>query len=194
MGGGPEALVESCPLPPGSLLDQCRSGGAYADCYVAEVGGTLSLAQFIAAFYTTWVFRLERVILRWLASRPSTDSEARMLASGEIDAFAAWRVEDRREHEILLADFTGRTRSWLKTEPTPGAGSGTGGKDPRTRLYFGSAVIPVRDAATGRPALGRRFSALLAFHKLYSRILLRAACARLAGSKHWPAAASGPKL
>ena len=48
-----------------------------------------------------------------------------------------------------------------------------------TRLYFGSAVVPRRSARAGKPSLGPLFSALLGFHKLYSRILLRAARSRL---------------
>jgi len=49
-----------------------------------------------------------------------------------------------------------------------------------TRLYFGSAVVPRRSARSGREGLGPLFSSLLGFHKLYSRLLLRAARSRLA--------------
>ena len=49
----------------------------------------------------------------------------------------------------------------------------------RTRLYFGSAVVPVKDARSGRPRFGLPFRALLGFHKLYSRVLLGAAVFRL---------------
>jgi hypothetical protein len=49
--------------------------------------------------------------------------------------------------------------------------SGAGG----TLLYFGSAVIPVRDRTTRRASLGPVFSALLGFHKQYSRVLLYSA-------------------
>jgi len=166
------------------LLDACRREGAYADCYVVEVDGSVTQAQFVAAFYTTWVFKLERLILKWWVSRPSTDEDARALASGDTETFTAWRVAGRREDEILLADFTGRTRSWLKATPIAGVSPGetTGGL--RTRLYFGSAVIPQPGPMTGRPALGRKFNALLGFHKLYSRILLRTARARLKAGIH----------
>ena len=59
----------------------------------------------------------------------------------------------------------------------PGApGSATG-----TLLYFGSAVVPLsKRGGTGRPRMGFAFRALLGFHKAYSRVLLRAAVARLA--------------
>jgi len=156
------------------LLAECRRAGAYADCYVVEIDCAVSQAQFVAAFYTTWVFRLERLILKWWVSRPSTDAEAQALAHGTADSFAAWRVAGRGQDEILLADFTGRTRSWLKTQPVKGS---------RTTLYFGSAVMPVRDAATGQPTLGRTYGLLLGFHKLYSRVLLAAARAKLSRPK-----------
>jgi len=158
-------------VPPGSLLDAYRREGAYADCYVTEIDRIVTQAQFIAAFYTTWVFRLERLILKWCVSKPSTDAEARTLATGDTDTFAAWRAEGRRADEILLADFTGGTRSWLKAMPVDGG---------HTRLHFGSAVVPVRDATTGQPVLGRGYRLLLGFHKHYSRVLLAAAGAKLA--------------
>ena len=50
----------------------------------------------------------------------------------------------------------------------------------RTRLYFGSAVVPVANAGSGEDSIGFAFRALLGFHKLYSRVLLRSAAARLA--------------
>ena len=50
-----------------------------------------------------------------------------------------------------------------------------------TRLYFGSAVVPVVHEASGQRRMGFGFRALLGFHKLYSRILLRSAVANLRG-------------
>ena len=120
----------------------------------------------------TAVFKLERLILKWLVARPSTDAEARQLAQGSRDAFAAWTVEARTADQLLLGDFSGRTKSWLMVTAIEGAAG--------TRLYFGSAVVP-----TGRPGqrgVGFVFTALLGFHRLYSRILLRSAAARLTRS------------
>ena len=48
-----------------------------------------------------------------------------------------------------------------------------------TRLYFGSAVVPVEHPKTGKAELGWRFRVLLGFHKMYSRVLLQAARSRL---------------
>lgn len=123
----------------------------------------------MTAFYTTWLFRLERWILRLAVARPSTDEEARQLARGEREAFAAWSVEARAPDQLLMCDFTGRTRSWLMVAPAAG-----------TRLYFGSVVVPVRDPKTGETGLGPVHGPLIGFHKLYSRLLLGAAARRLA--------------
>ena len=158
--------VRHCPLPADALLNRYVGAGAYVDCFVAEVARTVSCAEYVECFYTTAVFKLERAILRLFLSRPSTDAEARQLARGERATFAAWTVEARSPDQLLMADVGGRTRSWLMVAP-----SGAGG----TLLYFGSAVIPVRDRTTGRASLGPVFSALLGFHKQYSRVLLYSA-------------------
>ena len=133
----------------------------------------MSHAQFVTAFYTTSVFRLERLILKWLLSKPSTDEDARRLAAGTADTFAAWTVEGRGVDQLLLCDVAGRTRSWLMVAAVASSGRTA------TRLFFGSAVVPHRNRRTGRHEMGAAFRALLGFHKLYSRILLRAAVARL---------------
>lgn len=162
--------VRPQPLPGHALLGVYTRDGGYTDCFVAEIPRAVSHAQYVEAFYTTWVFKLERFILKWAVARPSTDEDARRLAAGTLEKFAAWSVEGRAANQLLLCDFMGRTRSWLMVAPE---GSGT-------RLYFGSAVVPVRDKRTGQPVLGRSYSALLGFHTLYSRILLGAAARRLA--------------
>lgn len=156
-------------LPAHALLRRYLRDGHYADCYVAEVPVTVAQGEFVEAFYTTPLFKLERVILATLARKPSRDADARALARGERDAFAAWTVEDRSDTQLLLTDFMGRTRSWLMAEPI-----GNGG----TRLHFGSAVVP-RIGRDGTPRLGAGFSTLLGFHKRYSRALLAAARRRL---------------
>jgi hypothetical protein len=160
-------------MPDDALLGRYSRAGAYTDCYATEVSGAVSHAQYVMAFYTTFVFKLERVILKWVVSKPSTDVQARQLAEGSIDSFAAWHVEQRSTNQLLLCDFQGRTRSWLMVAPVVSAGK------VRTRLYFGSAVVPVRNSKTGRSALGRSYRALLGFHKIYSKVLLCSAKSRL---------------
>jgi len=163
-------------LPAGALLSRYSGGGAYADCYVIDFGRVVSHAEYVEAFYTTAVFKLERLLLRWFVSRPSTDAEARQLAEGRRDSFAAWTVEARTANQLLLGDLAGRTKSWLMVAAS------TGAESPGTRLYFGSAVVPRRGSDPGNTSLGFVFTALLGFHKLYSRILLRSAAARLSRS------------
>ena len=165
------AAISAGPLPPFALLDRYSAGDGYTDCFVADVAGEFSHAEFVAAFYTTWLFRLERIILKWLVAKPSTDDEARQLAQGERDAFAAWTVEARAPNQLLMRDFLENTRSWLMVEPRAGGGV--------TRLYFGSAIVARAGARRGRRRPGLRFRALLGFHRRYSRALLRAARARL---------------
>ncbi len=165
------AAIQPCAVPPDSLLAAYLADGGYADCYAADIGLAVTQTDYIAAFYTTRAFKLERLILKFALSRPSTDAQAIQLAQGGTDSFAAWTVEGRRDNELLLRDLHGRTRSWLMTDALA---NGTG-----TRLYFGSAVVPLRDRETGAHRMGAGFNALLGFHQLYSRILLAAARSRL---------------
>jgi hypothetical protein len=158
-------LIRPHPLPDAALLRASAGTGGYADCYATDLPRAVSHAQYVEAFYTTWLFKLERWILGWAVARPSTDAQARQLAAGSLDAFAAWSVEQRAPDQLLLRDMFGRTRSWLMVEPLAAGG---------TRLYFGSGVASRKD---GR--LGSSFSLLLGFHKLYSRLLLGAARRRL---------------
>ncbi len=165
--------IQSGDLPKQALLAKYQADGAFTDCYFIDFPQAVSHAEFVAAFYTTPLFKVERCILALLARKPSSDLDVQRLASGEGNRFAAWQVEDRTPNQLLLCDFMGRTRSWLMTVAPEGGTPGA------TRLFFGSAVIPRRDLASGRVSLGWGFHALLGFHRAYSRALLRAACARL---------------
>lgn len=162
--------IRTCALPDNSLLRRYLTGGAYTDCYVTDLAGWVSFEHYVEAFYTTWLFKLERVLLSWFVGRPSTDIEAGELARGKISSFAAWDVEERAANQLLLADFQGRTRSWLMCAPD--------GDGRHTRLFFGSAVVPVVDKQSGEKRMGKAFYALQGFHKLYSQALLRAAASR----------------
>ena len=166
-------LIRACALPANALLRKYLHAGAYVDCYVAEIARPVSHAEFVKAFYTTAVFKAERLILAWF-SLPSTDLQAQELAFGKVSSFAAWKVESRSPDQVLLSDFRGRTRSWLMCAPVAPDTSAAS-----TRLYFGSAVVPTAKAGSGERRMGIVFHALLGFHKLYSRALLRAAVSRL---------------
>lgn len=161
--------IRACPLPQASLLARYAAAGAYTDCYATDLPAPVTQAEFVQAFYSGAVFKLERLLIRLFLARPSTDAQVRQLAAGELHEFAAWRVEDRTPTELLLCDLAGRTRSWLMVSA----------HGPGTRLHFGSAVVPVRDRASGEARMGIVFKALLGFHKLYSRVLLAAARRRL---------------
>jgi hypothetical protein len=167
--------IRHCELPPEALLANYRNEGAYADCYVMEIARRVSHAEYVEAFYTTALFKAERLLLSWFVAKPSTDAEARELAAGTRNSFAAWSVEARSANQLLLCDFQGRTRSWLMVGSSGAAGLNG------TRLYFGSAVVPVVSRKSGTRTLGLSFHLLLGFHKLYSRALLSAAVSRLSG-------------
>jgi hypothetical protein len=168
------SAVQPCEVPLNSLLSAYQGGAGFADCYVAEVSVAVTQAEFIEAFYTSPLFKIERTLLKYFAGKSATDADARELAAGKAERFSAWRVEGQSNSELLLADFTGRTRSWLRTSPTGAADQATG-----TRLYFGSAVVPRERNGTAKPVMGWPFHALLGFHRLYSRLLLHAASRRV---------------
>jgi hypothetical protein len=156
--------VTAAELPDGALLERYRTEGGHVDCYVAEVPRSVDLGQLITAFYTSRAFRPERWLLGALLGKRANDSDVGRLAAGATEMFSAWTVEARREDEILLCDFQSQTRSWLYVLPIEGG----------TRLHFGSAVVPQK-----RLADRALFSALLGFHRWYSRALLRGAVRKL---------------
>jgi len=161
--------IQRLPLPEHALHARYARESAYTDCYTAFIDRKVSHARFVEAFYTTWLFKLERWILGWSVKKPSSDAEAGQIARGEITYFAAWTLEARAPDQLLMCDFLGATRSWFMVEPE-GAG---------TRLYFGSVVTSRVHSRTGQRELGRNYRALMGFHKLYSRALLAAARSRL---------------
>ena len=135
----------------------------FTDCYMIELDHPVEFGTYLCAFYSTWVFAPEMVILKVALGRPARGYDVLPLALGDATRFAAWDVEARAKDEVLLVDVGGHTRSWLKVEGR--------------RIYFGSAVVPPqRDAE-----LGFIFKALLGFHKVYSRALIGAAARKLRG-------------
>ena len=57
--------VAPCLVPKSALLQRYVDKGSYVDCYATDIAGPVTQAEFIEAFYTTPVFRLERLILSW---------------------------------------------------------------------------------------------------------------------------------
>ena len=120
------------------------------------------------AFYTSWLFKAERVLLRLFLKIKSADPEATALMQGTRSTFAAWYRGARTSTELLMCDQFEKTRSWFQVEPSPNGG---------TELYFGTAVAGrSRDPASPMPWA---FRTLLGFHVLYSRFLLSVARRRL---------------
>lgn len=155
-------------LPANALLRAYTDAGDYTDCFTTELPRRVTHADFVVAFYNSPLFKLERFVLR-LIGKPSADGQARELAEGRRETYAAWSVERRAPDQILLCDFQGKTRSWLMVESLGES----------TRLYFGSAVVKPRAAPGGEKRMTRGFRALLGFHQAYSRALLATARARL---------------
>jgi hypothetical protein len=159
------------PVPETALHAKYARNGGHADCFVTEIARPVTHAEFVEAFYTTWLFKLERLVLTCLLFKPSTDAEARALARGERDRFAAWFLEARAPDELLVHDYQNKTRSWLKVEPLPGEAA-------RTRLCFGTGILAIADR-DGVPRLSIFFKLLMGFHLIYARSLLSTARSRL---------------
>lgn len=157
--------IYTSPVPTNALIQKyIRTLHAYTDSYCTDLPFPISFPEYLLAFYTTPLFKLERLILR-LVHKPSTDEEARQLAEGKRDSFAAWTMEARTENQILMLDYMGRTCSWLMCVPN----------EDGTRLYFGTAVVPEKYPRSEKYPLGLFFHVLLGFHKIYSVLLLYSA-------------------
>jgi hypothetical protein len=161
-------------VPAEALLKTYRGGahperwGRYSDCFTIIVDRDVNLSDFVFAFYTSAVFRIERLVLHALGA-PSSRCGARALADGAAVGFAVWYVGERTATQLLMCDRFERTRSWFCVEPVEGC---------KTRLQFGSAVASGNIYGNGA-ALDRRFNVLLRFHVLYSQVLLHAATRNL---------------
>jgi hypothetical protein len=169
-------LIRQQLVPVESLLNTYRGGPhperwvGQGDCFAVTVDRVVTLREFVVAFYTSPVFRLERLVLRILAGAPSTDSDVQSVADGSGMLFAIWRVGERTATQLLMCDRYEKTRSWFRVAPTDGG---------QTVLQFGSAVAASRNRRTATVSMGRWFRWLMGFHVLYSRILLSAARNRL---------------
>lgn len=155
-----------------SLLRTYRGGirperwGRYGDCFSLIAERSVSLTDFVFAFYTSPVFRIERFLLGALAGAASSDTQARAVADGSADSFALWYVGERTATQLLMCDRYERTRSWFRVVPLDRDG---------TLLQFGSAVAASRGSRSEGTAVGLGFRLLMRFHVLYSQALLHAA-------------------
>ena len=162
-------VVVNQDIPPGRLIaDYAERAGHFTDCFSCVVPGKVALADFVTAFYTTPLFRAERFVLRVAARAPSTDAQARAVADGQSERFAIWTVETRRGNELMMAERSGRTKSWFKVMA----------QCSETQLLFGTVVVPVR-SKSGDLVLGPVFDSLKGAHTFYARALLAAAARRV---------------
>ncbi len=165
----PAVIQES--LPDNALLKTFRGGarpeewGHYGDCFSLMIPRKANLEEFVFAFYTSPVFRLERWILGVFARSPSTDADARAVANGSASRFSLWYVGERTASQLLMCDRFERTRSWFRVMTVGGEGA---------LLQFGSAVA-ARANPAGQRRQGGAFDFLKGFHMLYSRVLLSSA-------------------
>jgi hypothetical protein len=114
--------VREAALPDASLLRRYADDDGYADAYAIEVDRLVAFEDYVAAFYSTRLFALERFVLM-LVGRSSSTSQVRALVRGERDRFAAWTVEARarkpvaarrrhRSHALVADVRTARRWRW----------------------------------------------------------------------------------
>jgi hypothetical protein len=155
-------IARAIPVPKDALLHRyVGQAGTYTDCFEVMHPLSVTHADFIEAFYTTWLFRLERVVLSIVLRRRVRDADVAALAQGTSDSFAVWTVEARDAGQILLRDSSGYTGSYLAVAGKEG---GT------TRLIFGSVLAP-----EGGGDLPFTVRAMIPLHVFYSKMLLRTA-------------------
>ena len=155
-------IARACAVPRDALLSAyVGRAGTYVDCFEVMLPGEAKLNDFVLAFYTTWLFRIERAVLTIGVRRWISDRDVRALADGTAQEFAVWEVESRAECQLLLRDHSGRTRSYLAVASKDGG---------VTRLLFGSAVV-----SSPGGDMGPMLRALLPLHRLYAKALLRLA-------------------
>jgi len=157
--------IQATEIPSSALLYGHVERGEYADAFYTDITYSADLSEYIRAFYSSRVMRVERFILKFIG-KPSSADQVEKLATGEISELAVWSVAERRKNEILLPDSYDRTCSWLMVSyPSTG----------KTRLHFGTGVHRMRQQGEGATSLNLFFRATIGFHLLYSKVLLRSA-------------------
>jgi hypothetical protein len=161
--------VTQVDLPKASLLaDYAKMKNCHTDCFSVEIDKSVCFEKYAYAFLTSPIFKLERWILKLILLRPSTDQQALRLAQGDSSQFAAWHVKAQNDQQLLMSDFSGKTRFWIMAEQNT--------ESEKTMLYFGSAVLPNKDGIMSKSIW---FALMMQFHKLYSSVLLWSAKSKL---------------
>ncbi|MEO0370235.1 MAG: hypothetical protein AAF231_02160 [Pseudomonadota bacterium] len=172
--------ITAIPLPTNSFLNAAtQQTGCYADCFEVAVPCTplkddleAYFARYVFVFFDSWVFRLERRILRLAGKEGTHHEDIAALARAETGRMAAWITRERGQAELLLAVPDTPILTWLQVAQT----------DSALLLRFGSGILPQTDKS--RPHWG--FRATYWAHRVYSRVLLHAAQADWARGKDMP--------
>ncbi len=192
------ATIYAIPVPDGSLLAEFGpppgvQSEPYRDCFMRRESGAVSLEQLIERFYCSWAFRPERIALG-LIGRGASSEDARKLARGEVESFAAWTVIERRHANVLVAEHgpAGSARATARPQAREGRGDRAPDGVRKTNTHneillqdFQGATaswLSVRPSANGgtellfgswvgKPDRGV-VKALMPFHRWYSRVLL----------------------
>ncbi len=89
--------VVACSIPEGGLLQAfADTDGNYTDCFQGNLPGHVTFQGFIEAFYTPWLFWLERAVLTVMLRRRITDQEVRALAQGLIAGISTCQTRGTR--------------------------------------------------------------------------------------------------
>jgi hypothetical protein len=166
--------------PEGAFIRQYTTTlGGYSDCYYIDIQQDVSLSDYILTFFSTPIFRMERLLLNLVPSGRSNEQCVLDLAAGTGNKMAGWKTENRDDNQLLLAVGDGPIRTWLMVQGSPSSKT--------TRLYFGSAALPTSMTKEGHPKLAIVFRLFAGLHIFYSRLLLWWAArdlARKSGSSH----------
>lgn len=160
-------------IPPDALSARYVEEAAFVDCYYIEIPKEITLDRYIEAFYTTPLFKVERTILSIATFKAASDREAAELSLEKSNSYSIWTVENRNSNQIILRDFTKKTRSWLMVKTLKNEESVI------SRLFFGSVVVPSKVSDSGHASFGVLFHLLSRFHLWYSKALLKAAYKKL---------------
>lgn len=164
-------MVRAVDIPSGTMLKAYQAQeGCYTDCYAVDVAGAPDIERFIRIFFDTSIFRLERRILALSGLEATHADDVDALARGHRSRFAAWRLEGKTADELMLRFERPSGRTWLHVADVPDQSG-------QARLFFGSALLPGARDNDKRPTIGWSLHAFLPFHRLYARMLLRAAAA-----------------
>ena len=162
--------------------------GAYIDCFCFMMPCVISFEEFVTAFYTSRLFKIERVILSIVVRKPSDDRQAIAIAQGRQKYFSAWSERARSPNELLMCDFQNQTCSFFKVVEVPCSKSRESSENhykdfstnaPSSVLYFGTVLVPHKHSNGKLKEKPLFIRWLMPFHRLYSKALMRSAIKRL---------------